>query len=137
LGWGAASVVGGVLIGWFARGAQSRLASAVAVQSIAWGAIDATIAGFALIGLARRQRHPPSPAEEPARREKSIRFVAFNVKLDVVYCLVGVGLLVGTRFAQTPDGRAALIGHGLGVIVQGGFLWAFDHVFAKRLRAAR
>jgi hypothetical protein len=139
--WGLFGMVSGAALVWPAWGVAEpkpgeAFAAAMGVQFFIWGAIDAALAGFGLRGIAKRELKPGPDADERARREKAVRFVRLNTKLDVGYVLIGVGLLVWAAFAATANGRAVLLGHGAGVIVQGGFLLLFDYLFARRLAAA-
>ncbi len=123
-----------------AHGAATPLqvfASAAASQFLIWGAIDAVLAGLGLRAAKKRPVEPIDPCAEAARQVKAIGFVRFNVKLDILYVLIGVALFVWSALATTPGGRAALAGHGTGVVIQGGFLLMFDHFFARRLAASR
>jgi hypothetical protein len=66
-------------------------------------------------------------ARAGAERRRLRRLLRLNAVLDVGYVAVGVGLLLAWR-------TEAGVGHGWGVVVQGGFLLVFDAVHAWRLR---
>jgi len=101
---------------------------AVGVQFLVWGAIDGAIAAA---GWRDRRRTARSgvdrdPADSERQRRRLRRLLLVNVGLDVAYLVIGVAL---TGFDAGP----ARTGHGVGVIVQGGFLLAFDAWHAARL----
>ena len=123
-GWALASVVAGTLLFAVAgRTAEATAATlwAVAIQFIVWGAIDGGIAAFG--ERDRRRRVARGEADDAAATaafgSRLRRLLRLNAGLDVVYLTVGVALLLAWR---TPEG----LGHGLGVLIQGGFLLALD-----------
>jgi hypothetical protein len=97
------------------------------IQCLLWGAIDGSIAWFG--ARDRRRKMAAAGASDPragqAFGSRLLRLLRLNAGLDVVYVLAGIALIVLWR---TDEG----LGHGLGVIVQGGFLLVFDawHGFA-------
>lgn len=105
----------------------TRVLFAFGVQCLVWGVIDGVIAGFGARDLRRRLAagEAADPAATAAFGARLLRLLRLNAGLDVLYVIVGVSLIA---FWRTPDG----LGHGLGVLVQGGFLLAFDawHGFA-------
>lgn len=106
--WSAVSTVGGAAL--IARG-RTRFAHNFGRQTLAWGAVDAAIAGF---GASR-------PAPDPARLRKVL---LINCVADLGY--LGLGVLA-TRRGWRGDGEA--------ILVQGAFLLALDSHFAYRLTA--
>lgn len=124
--WAVASVVLGALLVAFADGAAAR---AFGLQCLVWGAIDGAIAIAGAIAL--RRAHARGAVADPQRaapeRRRLRRLLWINAGLDVVY--VAAALLILALW-RTPEG----LGHGLGVLVQGGFLLVFDAVHARRLR---
>lgn len=122
--WAAVSLGTGVLLVLvgtpFWRGAG--------VQVLVWGAIDGVIAAA---GWRDRRRGARSgvdrdPAASERRRRRLRRLLLVNVGLDVVYLAIGTALL-------GFDAGPVRAGHGVGVIVQGGFLLVFDAWHAARL----
>jgi hypothetical protein len=134
--WAGASMVA-ALIAFVALpsippGASRAIVQAIAAQFLLWGLIDA---GLALYGLKQAQTADRSPLNaltidrELLDRDKLLRVLRFSAKLDVAW--VGTGILliaVGAGIRNAP-----LIGHGIGVLVQGGFLMWFDRVFLRSL----
>jgi hypothetical protein len=89
------------------------------IQNLAWGAIDAVIAGVAL-GLLPKAIED---AEDAQRRRLKFRKVLWiNTGLDVVWILAGVAMVIW--------GNETVRAHGYGVITQGGFLFVFDGINA-------
>jgi hypothetical protein len=123
--WSAFSVVAGGLMAWAAAtlvvGDAAVTLRAVALQFVVWGAIDGAIAAFG----ERDRRHRlgrgegGDPAATRAFGARLQRLLRLNAGLDVLYVATGIALIVAWR------GPAGL-GHGLGVLIQGGFLLAFD-----------
>ncbi len=122
--WALASVAAGALLLAVAGMAAEDTAAtlrAVAVQFVVWGAIDGGIAAFG--ERDRRRRLARGEADDAtataAFGARLRRLLRLNAGLDVVYLLVGVVLLLAWR---SPEG----LGHGLGVLIQGGFLLGLD-----------
>jgi len=122
--WALASVTAGavllVVAGAVPEGTAATL-WALAIQFIVWGAIDGGIAAF---GEGDRRRRVARGEADDAGATAAFgarlrRLLRINAGLDVVYLLVGVALLLAWR---TPEG----LGHGLGVLIQGGFLLVLD-----------
>lgn len=124
--WALASVALGAALllaqalAWL-PGDLAPVARGFGIQCLAWGAIDGAIARLGTRDLRRRRaagEHTDAGGSHAfaARLRKLLRL---NAGLDVVYVLTGVALVLLWR---TPEG----LGHGLGVMVQGGFLLAFD-----------
>jgi hypothetical protein len=137
--WLAGAQIGRQLGAWaalsVAAGAALLLASddvaarAFAVQCLVWGAIDGAIALAGGLGLrrARARGEVGVAARASAERRRLRRLLRLNALLDVGYVAVGVVLLLTWR-------TEAGMGHGWGIVVQGGFLLVFDAVHAWRLR---
>ena len=97
----------------------------VGEQYVGWGVVNALIA---LIG-----RRPPAAAnmlvEVAAKKRTLSRLLWLNTGLDVLYVLGGWRLMRG-RGATNARWR----GRGLGIVLQGGFLFFFDLLNALALR---
>lgn len=114
--WGGLSVLAGsaliALLRW--RRLESPLLLHFGIQTLAWGAIDLLIVGWAQRGLELRDR---------AAAVSLDRFVWLNIGLDIGYVLVGLTLaILGWRLGR----RLGLVGAGLGVVVQGLALVVLD-----------
>lgn len=122
LRWSAMSVVVGVLMrfgGTFWKN--------VGNQFISWGAIDAGIAVGGQIAARNRVDKLDNPGlpEVHVKEEDNLRRLLWvNAGLDVLY-MIG-GLLWMRR--DKGDGKAR--GNGLGVLLQGLFLFVFDVIHA-------
>ena len=131
---GAAGLAAHAVGAW--PSAWAPVALGFSIQCLVWGAIDGAIAWFG----ARDRRRKLAAARPAADRAgaafgaRLLRLLRLNAGLDVLYVVAGIAVLALWR---TPEG----LGHGLGVIVQGGFLLVFDawHGWAwvpRRVRAA-
>ena len=130
--WALGSMsVGVVLVALTSVGVLSgdagQIALGFALQSLIWGAIDGVIAWFGARDLRRRLAagEADDALASAAFGRRLRRLLLLNAALDVAYVAAGVAILMLWR---TPDG----LGHGLGVLVQGGFLLLFDTVHARR-----
>ncbi len=104
----------------------------MAFQFIGWGAVDWIIAIAGAIGSrrARARQHSPE-APEVTRREaqKLERILWINTGLDVLY------MLGGALVALFPGASNAFwLGTGIGIVLQGGFLFFFDLIHAWQIR---
>lgn len=117
LRWSALSVSAGLLMAISAEPVERGIGE----QFLAWGAVDGAIA-LAGTWFGRRRLAIRGDPERPATDARNLRrLLLVNAGLDVFYVLGGAGLVLGRgRSDETWRGR------GLGVMVQGGFLLAFD-----------
>ena len=130
LGWAAASVAAGLVLG---RG-DDALRRGAAEQFVGWGLVNAVLAIIGRRG-ARRQRSQPendTPEALAARRRTLSWLLWVNTALDVVYVLGGRRVMNG-RGVDDRHWR----GRGLGIVLQGGFLFFFDLLNALALRRVR
>ena len=106
--WGAASIVAGtVIVGFLARRAGSALLRQFGIQTLAWGAVNASIAALGLRALAIR---------DYASASRLHRVLWLNVGLDVGYVAVGATLAIAGWMLGR---RLGAVGSGTGVVVQG------------------
>ena len=104
----------------------------IGIQFFAWGIIDGGIAFFGTQSSAKRQaKIQESERVEIETKEAQwlSRILWINTGLDVLYILGGIWL------TQTWGADSLLWkGHGVGIIIQGVFLFFFDffHAFALR-----
>ncbi|GAA4470237.1 hypothetical protein GCM10023189_58490 [Nibrella saemangeumensis] len=90
-----------------------------------WNAVNAGIAGIGLLGL--RNRPENESLGQAVRQHENIKqFLLLNAGLDVAYIAGGLWLM--ERGNNRPDQRDKLRGFGKAVLVNGGFLLAFDVV---------
>lgn len=137
--WSVGSVLAGAAAWAAAQGRDApvrQLLEAVAAQFVIWGAIDLL---FAVIGLRQTWRSVGTDDDaEQLDTSKLVRILRFNNRLNVVWLAVGAvllasGLAAAVRRVGSEAGAASLIGHGVGVLVQGGFLALFDRAFLRRV----
>ncbi|MGL4648204.1 MAG: DUF6992 family protein [Caldilineaceae bacterium] len=120
--WAIPSVVVGGLLAWRGRTPAQR---AIGQQAVAWGAIDAAIA-LGGQSAAERKQATAMPVDEIAQARSLRRLLWLNTALDVLYVTGGLAL------ARSQRGDAAR-GHGIGIIIQGGFLLFFDLIHARKV----
>lgn len=115
--WGLSSIVGGVTFMFF----QNTFMNALGFQFIIWGTIDSGIAvGPIIYRSIRKLNH-----EENLTKLKKILLV--NVFLDIGYIFLGIIIFIGIIKINEYNG------HGLGVIIQGGFLALFDTYYVVKI----
>jgi hypothetical protein len=125
--WGAASVVTGLgcWAFWRTRRLDLPLLRHFAIQTGAWGAIDA------LLALASRPQLALRDYDGVTRLD---RFLWLNCGLDVGYVAVGITLAAcGWRLARSRG----LVGAGLGIVIQGAALLLLDLRLTALLSQAR
>lgn len=128
LAWSALSVA----ISTLALFSASPFLRGLCIQFFAWGIVDAAIAFFGAKASAKKRLKITGSdrGEKEAEESRWLEKVLWvNTGLDVLYVIGGVWLMQGWG-AESPLWR----GHGLGVVIQGGFLFFFDcfHAFALR-----
>jgi hypothetical protein len=120
LAWALVNILAGGLL----QGFRSTFWRAVGWQSMGWGAVNAAIAFFGIRASERVSEKPPLQRAVHLRR-----ILWVNAGLDVIY-MVGGAVLAGGR----RRGGAKRRGTGVGILIQGGFLFVFDLVHALGLR---
>lgn len=131
LGWSAGSILAGLL--WM--GSERKLWRGLGSQFLGWGAIDGLIAGFALRGAIKNASRLDSGAISPVEHQRQWlqfeRFVWLNVLLDLGY--IAGGAWLRQRNPKDPQKQ----GMGWGIILQGGFLLAWDIFLATISQSKR
>lgn len=119
--WSFLSVVFGLLV--FGRG---DFWHGFAIQAFVWAAVDAAIALFGLRSSLPKLFQPVDLRVAEKETQKLRKILWINTVLDVLY-ITGGSLLFLLRGANDPF----LAGTGIGIIIQGGFLFFFDlwHAF--------
>jgi hypothetical protein len=123
LGWAAASIGVGLALG---QGGDA-LRRGVGEQYVGWGVVNALIAIIGRRGAS--QRRSSTPVEVSGQKRALSRLLWVNTGLDVFYVLGGWRAMRG-RGATDARWR----GRGLGIVLQGGFLFFFDLINALALR---
>ena len=102
------------------------------IQFFAWGVIDGAIAFFGVRASAKKKLkvQDSGSVESEAKESRWLeRILWINTGLDVLYVLGGIWLM------QTWGAESLLWkGHGVGIIIQGGFLFFFDFFHAFTLQ---
>lgn len=94
------------------------------IQFFAWGVINGAIAVFGARASAKKKLNlqESESAEAEAKETRWLnRILWINTGLDVLYILGGLWLML-TWGVNSPLWQ----GHGIGIIIQGGFLFLFD-----------
>lgn len=123
LAWALASMLAGtgLLTSLRAGGRQSPLLKHFAIQTAAWGAVDAVLAVLALHNIVAR---------DIASATRLDRVLWLNIGLDAGYVLVGITLLLAGWLLGR---RLGLVGAGIGIVVQGGALALLDLMLAAQI----
>jgi hypothetical protein len=120
--WSIISVLGGLIL----QISRSLFTRGMGIQFSAWGLIDAMIAVLGDRAAKKRATQLADPqAKDIIDREshKLYKLLLVNTGLDVGYILGGSALSL-TKGKSDPSWR----GHGIGIIIQGTFLFIFDLV---------
>jgi hypothetical protein len=114
-----------IAVGAIAAGRERNEAHYFHRMNVYWNLVNL---GFAGIGLLNSKANPDTETLSQAvrRHETMKQFLLLNTGLDVAY-VVGGAYLIERGRNQTDD-RDRLTGYGKSIIVQGGFLLAFDLV---------
>lgn len=101
----------------------------MAIQFIAWAVVNLAIAYFGKRSLDRRYaslKKAERQAQAETERAKLVRTLWINTILDAFY-------IIGGRLVMIFLGRNSLLwqGMGLGIILQGSFLFFFDLIHAR------
>jgi len=102
----------------------------IGTQFVAWGVIDGLMAVGGQVASENRLKNMPSEdMSERLRKDKRNLKIALwvNAGLDVLYMIGGVQWIARQR--EDNDKR----GNGLGVLIQGAFLFIFDLYHAVKL----
>lgn len=96
-------------------------------MTVAWALVNALIAIVSMLSVRRKARQNANAETIAGWMRQLLRLLWINAGLDVVYVLVGVGLI---RWEPT---NPMVNGFGWAVILQGAFLLLFDTWHAVRL----
>ncbi len=95
-------------------------------MNVYWNLVNLGIAGAGLLGSGKRTADGESLADAVRQHENMKQVLLVNAGLDVAY-VVG-GAYLRERGNNQPDKADQLRGYGKSVMLQGGFLLAFDLV---------
>ncbi len=113
IAWSIASIFIGIVLFFI----PISILQGIGLQAVLWGVIDALIA---VAGVLRNKELPS---------DKVARFLQINVFLDIGYMVVGVLLIVLLWM------DSFILGNGIGVIIQGAFLFVLDLYFYQKFKA--
>ena len=113
IAWSIASIIVGIVLFLV----PISVLQGIGLQAVLWGIIDVIIA---VAGVLRNKE---------MSAEKAARFLRINVFLDIGYMVVGVVLIL--LFLVDPF----LLGNGIGIIIQGAFLFVLDLYFFRKFKA--
>lgn len=129
LSWGLLSVIAGLGLQLNPKPFWKQFG----IQSLLWGAIDAALALFGIIGANKKEeRYALGELGTPDEQKDArafYRILLINTGLDVGY--VGLGVWLMQRFKARADRR----GMGLGILIQGLWLFLFDGLISQQVRS--
>ena len=126
--WGVFSV----LVGAAALLTGDAFWRGVGAMFVAWGAVDLGIGVVARrMAEAGRKRTIGNTEARTRETHRIRRILLLNAALDVLYVLGGLWFGLGIGVGLTAAGDAWRAGVGLGIVLQGAFLLAFDLVHAR------
>ena len=115
-----------IAIGAIAAGQTSGETKEFHKMNVYWNLFNLGIAGAGLLGSRKRSAESETLADAVRQHENMKQILLINAGLDVAY-IVGGGYL-RERADSHPDNVDQLRGYGKSIMVQGGFLLAFDLV---------
>jgi hypothetical protein len=121
-GWAVTNIAGGA-IGWANSNGSAKYFHQM---NVFWNTVNLGIAGFALYNNLNADISMLSADEMLSKHIKTENLYLINAGLDVVY--IGTGFLLKHFSTTKPNKQDLLKGYGNSVILQGGFLMAFDLV---------
>ncbi len=110
---------------------RTPLWNGIAIQFVAWGLIDLLIAQGGAVGTRKRRARltvEQAAAAAPQEARNLARILWINTALDVLYMLGGV---LAARFPGASN--PLWLGTGIGIFLQGAFLFFFDWFHALRV----
>lgn len=115
-----------IAVGSIAAGQSSGEAKEFHKMNVYWNLFNLGIAGAGLLGSRKRTADGETLADAVRQHENMKQILLLNTGLDVAYVIGGAYLR--QRADTHPDNADQLRGYGSSVMVQGGFLLAFDLV---------
>ncbi|GAB3016403.1 DUF6992 family protein [Spirosoma pulveris] len=115
-----------IAVGAVAAGQTSGEAKYFHKMNVYWNLVNLGIAGAGLLGSRKANAGSETLADAVKQHENMKKILLLNTGLDVAY-VVG-GAYLRERGANRPDKADQLRGYGKSIMLQGGFLFAFDLV---------
>jgi hypothetical protein len=139
LTWSISSVAVGASIAWAGHRMNRDQLVGFGRQTVAWGAIDAVIAG---VGALSRHRRGELTEVEVEKKVRSLRKVLLvNAAADVAYVVGGIALVSRSRKQKSDMNPKTTLrmgaGDGLAIVIQGAFLFVLDVSQVKHLPVTR
>ncbi len=127
LGWGLLSIIAGFAVQRNAKSFWQQFG----IQALTWGAIDAALALFGLTSANKKEEryvHGELDSRDEQKEARTFyRILLINAVLDVGYITGGAWFM--QRFKAREDRR----GMGLGILVQGLWLFLFDCLVSQEV----
>jgi hypothetical protein len=120
LGWS----VGNIAVGAYGSSTTTGETKYFHQMNLMWNTVNAAIAGFGYYGAATEDVSGLNAIETIEETRKMQQILIFNAGLDIAYIAAGAGL----RALGDEKSDEQYIGYGNSVMLQGGFLFAFDAV---------
>ena len=95
-------------------------------MNIGWNAFNLAIAGFSIYSTMHVDPSSFTLLQSIQEQQKLEKILLFNAGLDVGYVMTGLYLRERAKSMSNPSKSARLRGFGKSIILQGGFLFAFD-----------
>ncbi len=128
LGWGILSII----VGFVVQRNSQPFWKQFGLQALIWGAIDAALALFGLNSANKKEERYAlgelGTTDEHKEARSFYRILLINTGLDLGYVAGGVWLM--QRFKTRSDRR----GMGLGILIQGLWLFLFDGLVSQEVR---
>ena len=121
-GWALANIAGGIVLSNNTDGSQKYFHQ----MNAGWNTINLAIAGFGYYAAMRTDPGSFDLYQSINEQHKFQKILLFNAGLDVGYMLGGLYMI--ERSKNTTNKPERLKGFGQAIILQGGFLLAFDLV---------
>ncbi|MBC3785242.1 DUF6992 family protein [Spirosoma utsteinense] len=115
-----------IAVGSLAAGQTSGETKYFHQMNVYWNLFNLGIAGAGLLGSRKKRAEDETLGEAIRQHQNMKQVLLFNAGLDVAY-IVG-GAYLRERATSRPDKADQLRGYGKSVMLQGGFLLAFDAV---------
>ena len=129
LSWGLLSVIAGSALQLNSQPFWKQFG----IQSLLWGTIDAALALFGLNGANKKEeRYALGELNETETQKDTrtfYRILLINFGFDAGYIALGAWLT--QHFSTRPDRR----GMGLGILIQGLWLFLFDGLLSQEVRS--
>ncbi|SOD79888.1 DUF6992 family protein [Spirosoma fluviale] len=115
-----------IAVGAVAAGQTSAETKYFHKMNVYWNLVNLGIAGAGLVSSQKKNTDTESLADAVKQHENMKKILLLNTGLDVAY-VVG-GAYLRERGTNQPDKADQLRGYGKSIMLQGGFLFAFDLV---------